>query len=200
MFKDRKDAGKKLAEKLLEYEGDKNAIVVALPRGGVVIGYYLAKRLHLPLDIVCPRKLASPMNPEYALGVVTEAGDIISNYSEDLTSIAEREIQVAKERLKSYREGLPPRDFANKRVILTDDGIATGSTLVGAICTLKEAKEIILAVPVAPKESLEKLRPLVSRVICLEIPELFYAVGQFYKEFEQTSDAEVKTLLREAQR
>ncbi|MCP5470132.1 MAG: phosphoribosyltransferase [Chlamydiales bacterium] len=194
MFKDRHDAGKQLAKALSKYAELPETVVVALPRGGVVVGYEVANSLHLPLDIVCPRKLASPDNPEYALGVVTETGDVIPPALKDL---AEKEIKIAQERLHKFREGMPPRDFVGKRIILIDDGIATGSTLIGAIKTLEKerAREIILAVPVAPLESLRKFISLVDSIVCLETPTPFYAVGQFYKDFEQTTDEEVNTLL-----
>ena len=197
LFINREDAGKRLAKALSKYEGS-SAIVVALPRGGVVVGYYVAKELQLPLDIVCPRKLGAPENPEYAIGVVTEDGAIIrtAKHPADLDAIAKREVVVAQERLREYRTGMPPRNFKGRIVILVDDGLATGSTMLGAIETVKEAKKIILAIPVAPPDTLKKFAKKVDEVICLESPTPFYAVGQFYKEFDQVSDVEVKELMR----
>lgn len=200
-FESREDAGKQLAQKLEAYKTCKNGLVVALPRGGVVCAYYIAKALNWPLDIVCPRKLAAPDNPEYALGVVTEEGTIISTLAHptvDLEAIAEKERLIAQKRLKEYRQGLPRRDFAGKTVILVDDGLATGSTMLGALKSVEEAEKVVIAVPVASKESLALFKEY--EIVCLEQPKIFYAVGQFYKSFEQVPDECVKTLLKETAR
>jgi putative phosphoribosyl transferase len=206
IFKDRVDAGKQLAGKLKEYKGDENAIVVALPRGGVVLGYKIAKELNLPLDIVVPRKIGAPGNPEFACGAITEAGEYVSNPDAGkipeahIKSETEKEKQEAKRRLGLYRPEMPKRDFKGKIIILVDDGIATGLTMEAGIKTLKEmgAKEIIIAVPVSAEDSYQHIKKMVDKIICLEQPMFFGAVGQFYERFDQTEDKEVIELMKKA--
>lgn len=204
IFKDRIDAGKQLVEKLKEYKGDENAIVVALPRGGVVLGNEIARELNLPLDIVVPRKIGAPGNPEFACGAITEAGEYVPNpdagrISEDhIKSETEKEKQESKRRLNLYRPGMRERDFKNKTVILVDDGIATGLTMEAGIKTLKEmgVNEIIVAVPVSAEDSYQRVKEMVKRIICLDQPMFFGAVGQFYEKFDQTEDKEVIELMK----
>lgn len=204
MFRDRVDAGKQLAEKLGSYYRARETIVVALPRGGVIVGHEIAKKLELPLDIVCPRKIGHPYNPEFAIGAVTENGDYILSQEmielpeEVLKKAIETEKQEAERRLELYRKGMPPRHFFEKRIILVDDGLATGSTMKAAIQSIQnsKAKEIILAVPVSPQETLPHFSSLVDRIVCLQAPLHFHAVGQFYAHFEQVTDHEVITILQ----
>lgn len=206
LFKDRQDAGCRLAEALKAYQGKDDTIVIALPRGGVVLGYEVAHALSLPLDIICPRKIGAPFNSEFAVGAITETGEGI--FSEDLIrqfeisksylqAEIEKEKREAESRLKRYRKGRSPRNLKDKRVILVDDGLATGSTMQAAIKSVRAegAKEIVVAIPVAPKDTLERIKPLVDKVVCLTIPPMFYAVGQFYERFDQTTDEEVISLL-----
>lgn len=206
MFLDRHDAGKRLGEKLLFLENAPQTLIIALPRGGVVLGYEMAKMLHLPLDIISPRKIGAPFNPEFAIGAITETGEGI--FSKELIKefgISEEfikhqlaiEKKRAIERLKHYRQNRPPRDLKGKQVILVDDGLATGSTMQAAIMTVKseKAEKILVAIPVSPPNTLRKIESLVTQVICLESPSEFYAVGQFYKHFDQTTDEEVISLL-----
>lgn len=206
IFRDRVDAGRRLGQALQTYANKPDTLVIALPRGGVVIGYKVAMILNLPLDIVCPRKIGAPFNPELAIGAITETGEGI--LSQDLIyelgvsegfikTAMEKEKEKAKWRLDLYRKGRPPRDLKKKCVILVDDGLATGSTMKAAIKTVRaeKAKEIILAVPVAPPDTLTQLEKEVDKTICLEAPSAFYAVGQFYEFFDQTSDEEVIHLL-----
>lgn len=206
IFKDRRDAGKKLAEALKQYQDDKEAIVIALPRGGVVVGFEVAKVLHLPLDIVCPRKMGAPFNPELAIGAITETGekilskDLISSLaiSEDyISKIAEEEKKVALSRLKRFRNNRPNRQLKGKKVIIVDDGLATGATMRAAIKTVKAegAKKIVVAVPVSPPDTAERIENEVDELIALSTPTSFYAVGQFYDHFDQTTDEEVVQLL-----
>ncbi|NGX61444.1 MAG: putative phosphoribosyl transferase [Chlamydiae bacterium] len=206
LFANREEAGEKLAEALKDYKGDENTILIALPRGGVVVGLEVAKHLSLPLDIVCPRKIGAPFNPEYAIGAVTETGEgIISQTLIQQLGITEsylketlaEESKQAKWRHDHYRKGRPPRNLQGKRVILIDDGLATGSTMRAAIKTVKreEASEIVVAVPVSPKETFEHLEQEVDKLIALATPTPFYAVGQFYDSFDQTTDEEVIALL-----
>ena len=206
IFKERKDAGHRLAKVLSEYEAKPQTLILALPRGGVVVGYEVAAALNLPLDIVCPRKIGAPFNPELAIGAVTETGESI--LSDDLIKtlgVSETYIEkaIAKEkeealrRLAYYRQKRPPRQLKGKTVILIDDGLATGSTMRAAIktCRVEGAHRLILAVPVAPPDTLKRLKNEVDEVVCLSTPPSFQAVGQFYSHFDQTSDDEVIALL-----
>lgn len=206
LFQDRNDAGRRLAQQLLPYLDQPNTLVIALPRGGVVVGYEIASFLHLPLDIVCPRKIGAPLSEELAIGAITEMGEGI--LSEDLIRqlhVSEEYIQQAMQkeqkqaqwRLEHYRKGRPPRQLKGKSVILVDDGLATGATMRAAIKTIRaeQAQEIVMAIPVAPSDTLYKLDKEVDKVFCLASPSPFYAVGQFYELFDQTTDEEVILLL-----
>ncbi|MFZ0565765.1 MAG: phosphoribosyltransferase [Chlamydiales bacterium] len=206
IFIDRVDAGRRLAVYLKEYAHNHGGIVIALPRGGVVVGYEVASELNLPLDIVCPRKIGAPLNPELAIGAVTETGESIFNeelvedlgVSKDFIEKAiETEKKEAARRLDHFRKGRPKRNLENKRVILVDDGLATGATMRAAIKTVRKenAKEIIMAIPVAPVDTISKLENEVDQIVCLATPPSFYAIGQFYDEFSQTTDEEVILLL-----
>lgn len=209
IFKDRKEAGAALAKALQAYVDIPNGIVIALPRGGVVVGAVVASLLHLPLDIISPRKIGAPFNPEFAIGAITERGEgifseeIIREYGISEAYVKaeiEKEKKVAMRRLQSYRREMPPRQLFDKTVIIVDDGIATGSTIFAAIKTVKAegAHQIIVAVPVSPKETYKKLATQVSKVVVLATPSPFFAVGQYYEFFDQTSDEEVITLLQQA--
>lgn len=206
-FKDRVDAGKQLAQKLLHYKSNPNVLVVGLPRGGVVVAYEVARQLDAPLDIIVPRKIGMPANPELALGAITQEGEPVWNeaviksfhiHPEDLTDIIEQEKREAARRLSLYRKSRPPLDAKDKIVILIDDGIATGATMRAAIASLRAhgAKKIIIAVPVAPLDMIERIEQDADEVICLSVPRMFFGVGQFYDSFLQTSDEEVIALLK----
>lgn len=208
MFVDRHDAGKKLAAKLKEYSQKSNTVVIGLPRGGVVLAYEVAKELKLPLDIIVPRKIGAPSNPEFAIGAITQEGDgifddaVISSYNipqEYIDSEIKKEKQEAKRRLKEYRGKKPPLDLKNKTVIIVDDGIATGATMQAAIISTRkqQAKDIIVAVPVLAPDNIHKIQPEVDQLIYLAAPKLFMAVGNFYKKFDQTTDQEVISLLKD---
>ncbi|MBS0623995.1 MAG: phosphoribosyltransferase [Verrucomicrobia bacterium] len=205
-FKDRCDAGIQLASHLKQYEQDPEAIVIALPRGGVVIGDILAQKLRLPLDVICPKKVTSIYQPEYALGAVTEKGHFILNpkalqqlklKKEDLIPQIDRQQKEAARRLQLYRQNRPARQLKGKRVLLVDDGIATGLTMEAAIKTAREeqAAQIILVVPVAPPSSLRHLASQVDATICLIQDPDFMAVGCYYESFSQVSDDEVIALM-----
>lgn len=205
-FRDRVDAGRKLAAALERYRDAKDAIVIALPRGGVVVGAEVARELKLPLDIVVPRKIGAPGNPEYAIGAITESGDPVwDQQAVSLTDASEKflaaavatERTEAQRRLTTYRGDQSPRDLKGKTVILVDDGIATGLTMRAAIATIRceGASRIVLTVPVAAADSIAKLRREVDEVVCLHAPQWFGAVGAFYDAFEQTTDDEVVALL-----
>lgn len=208
IFKNRTEAGKQLAQKLNFLKGQE-CVVIGIPRGGVVVAYEISRELKVPLDIEIPRKIGMPHSPETAIGAVTEDGTVIwnqqllsfLNFSEHkMKEIAENQVKEISRRTKIYRGEKPKEELENKNVILVDDGIATGYTIMAAIKSIKKRnpKKIILAVPVAPAEAIRELEKEVDQIICLLIPANFYAVGQFYHDFGQTSDTEVIELLKKA--
>ena len=208
MFRNRVEAGIKLAEALKNYD-NQPGIVIAIPRGGVVVGYEVARGLHLPLDIIIPRKVGAPHQPEVAIGAVTQDGTALFNEGLmnrlDL-SVAEMEPEVEqvvkeiKRRMMAYRGTSELPELTGKDVILVDDGIATGATVLAALKSIKNAgcRKIILAVPVAPPDVIRVLAEEVDELVCLLSEESFYAVGQFYRDFNQTDDEEVINLLNES--
>lgn len=204
MFRDRNHAGLLLAKKLEKYK-NKNGIVLAVPRGGVPIGYIVAKELGLPLEIVLSKKIGHPRNPEFAIGSVSLNGAIVDNNVMDVSweylhDEANRILKSLKEKFKLYMGDKQASDLKGKTVIIVDDGIATGNTIRATIEGIRKntPKEIIIAVPVAPASVLTKLSESADEIICLETPECFFGVGGFYEDFSQVSDAEVKQLLRMA--
>ncbi|MFN6946143.1 MAG: phosphoribosyltransferase [Cytophagaceae bacterium] len=202
MFKNRKDAAYKLAEKLVKYKNS-DGIVMAIPRGGVEIGYVLATELDMFLDVVMIKKIGHPKNPEYAVGSVSLYGRILDHHYDVTQEYIEEETKkirkLLKERHEEYLRGRSPFEIKGKTVILADDGIATGNTLFAAIHTIKKSEpaEIIVAAPLAPAEVVEKLREIVDDVVVEEIPKSFYGVGQFYEDFKPVSDEEAVRLLRD---
>jgi predicted phosphoribosyltransferase len=206
MFRNREEAGKKLAEKLLKYKKDK-PIIFAIPRGGVVVAYEVAKKLKADLDIIIPRKIGAPYEPELAIGAVTEDGTIILNEDlvkelgiskEYIKEEASRQIEEIKRRMKFYRKGKEHKDVKNRSIIIIDDGIATGATMKAAVISLKKKhpKKIIIAVPVAPVDSINEMKKIADEVICLEEHKIFGAIGNFYHDFRQVEDEEVINLLK----
>lgn len=203
MFADREDAGKQLAEKLARYKSE-DAVVLALPRGGVAVGYEIAQALKLPFDIVVVRKIGPPGNPEYAVCAVDEKGTRLCNEGEArkvdekwLAEETERQRQEAVRRIKKYRGNRAPAALQGKTVIIVDDGIATGLTMRLAVAAIKKQRpqKIIVAVPVAPLDAMRELRKE-AEVVVLEPPEEFMgAVGAHYKNFPQVEDEEVIRLL-----
>jgi putative phosphoribosyl transferase len=205
LLRDRVDAGKQLA-KALKTAG-KDAIVLAVPRGGVVVGFEVAKALGITLDIIVTKKIGAPDNPELAIGAVAEDGTFIldddivrqvfvpKGYVEDEVKRMREEIQ---RRLVRYRGSVPYPNLKNREIIVVDDGVATGSTLKAALRLLRGrgASSITIAVPVGPPDTIRELEKLADRVVCLHTPAPFYAIGQFYEDFSQTSDEEVTELLR----
>lgn len=205
IFKDRQSAGKLLAKRLGHLSSDRGTIVLGIPRGGVVVAYEVAKQLHLPLDIIVTRKISHPNQPELALGAVDADGEVIWDREmiddlglmiDDLKGIVEDEVEEIRRREEIYRQGRKRLDITGKAVILVDDGIATGATTLAAIRFLKrhQVKKIILAVPVASKEAVERvIREIgeMGEIIVLEKPGYFHAVGQFYQNFLPVSDEEV---------
>lgn len=203
VIKNRNEAGKKLAEKIFEMLKGAEPTVLAIPRGGVIVGEEIAKKLGCSLDVIISKKITPPSSPEYAIGAITHDGTIYQGQNWDRFSqeakfedeISKKKSEV-KRRLEEYR-GSADYKFDNKTVILVDDGIATGSTVFVLLKWLSERKvnRVILAVPVIPADVFEEMRPLVDSIVTLEIPAEFYAVGQFYEEFDQVSDEEVMTIL-----
>lgn len=206
IFKDRHEAGLKLAQKLEKFRGQSETVVMGLARGGVVVAEAVAKTLHLPLDVIVVRKVGAPGQEELAIGAVDEEGEgffnegiirslnISPHYIQNEVS---RQKKIAQERAALYRKGRKKTSIAGQTVIVVDDGIATGASVRAALLGLKKkgAKTIILAVPVAAVDSLKTLSKEVDETVCLYNPEGFMAVGQFYEKFSQTSDEEVIELL-----
>jgi putative phosphoribosyl transferase len=210
MFNDRSDAGIQLASRLKEYKDKEGVLVLALPRGGVVTGYEIARHLNAPLDIVIVRKIGFPGQPELAIGAVSETGTvvlndyIISGYGvskEYIESEVSRQKEEITRRVKLYRKGKWLSGLEGKTVILVDDGIATGATMKVAIATLREEKlnKLVVALPVAPSSVAEEIEKMVDELICIETPLDFMAVGSYYYDFTQVSDKEVVELLRRSE-
>jgi predicted phosphoribosyltransferase len=208
LFADRADAGRRLADKLAGYANNPNVIVLALPRGGVPIGYEVARRLHVPLDVYVVRKLGVPGHEELAMGALASDGtcvvddDLIGSLGIDEESIEEvvrREIAELRRRESAYRDG-PQPNVAGKIVIVVDDGLATGATMRSAAISLRkrDPAAIVVGVPVAAPRTCASLERVVDRVVCVATPEPFHAVGLYYQNFEQTSDDDVRRLLSRA--
>jgi|SRR3989338_9235578 len=208
IFKDRQSAGKLLTKHLQEYKGTDNVVVLAIPRGGVVVAKEVASDLNLALDIIVTRKIGAPMQPELALGAVDADGEVVWDERmindlglkiEDLADTVKKEVEEIKRREKEYRHERPglAKLIEGKEIILVDDGIATGATTLAAVNYLKrhKAAKIVLAIPVASQEAANKLSEKVDQLIILETPEYFQAVGQFYEEFGEVTDEEVVELL-----
>lgn len=211
MFEDRRDAGIQLAEKLRHYEGREGVLVLALPRGGVVTGFEIARAIGAPLDVVIVRKLGFPGQPELAIGAVSETGAVVLNqriishgrvstkYIDDAVLLQKEEI-VRRQRL--YRGGRSIEKLEGKTIILVDDGVATGATMKAAIATLKEEKieRLVVAVPVSARETADELRTMVDEFVCLYAPADFMAVGGYYRNFSQITDEEVAQILNESRK
>lgn len=206
LFSDRHDAGKRLALQLKKYEARNDVVVLGLTRGGVVTAFEVAAYLKVPLNVVVVRKIGAPGNPELALGAVAECGEGVFNEHligllgvsrEYLASEVERQKTVVKQRLALYRGNAEAPEIKGKTVILVDDGIATGASMRAAIKSVRasKAKKIVLAVPIASPDSLQKIEKEVDEVVCLDAPSFFEAVGSFYRLFDQTTDEEIIRLL-----
>ncbi len=209
-FKNREEAGRRLAERLTSYQGDEAAIILALPRGGVAVGYQLSLGLHLPLDVFITRKLGAPDNPEYALGAVSETGTVYVNLDamaayglshpdvEEVVQVQQREIA---RRQDLYRQGRHFPALTDRNVILVDDGIATGSTFFAAVQSIRPLKprRLIGAIPVGPVDIIPEARKQVDELIILATPDPFWAVGNHYINFAQVSDHDVVEYLNLAE-
>ncbi len=210
-FTDRRDAGKRLAAKLTHYKNNPSAIVLGIPRGGVVVAQEIARALDVPLDVFITRKLGAPMNAELAIGAVASDGAVLLDQQliqqlhispKFIEHERAKQMREMQRRLEMYRRGKPPLGLQNKIVILVDDGIATGATVFAALRALKNKNptRVILAVPVAPRQVLPQLRAACDELELLDAPEPFVAVGYFYQDFEQVTDEEVVRILSEAER
>ncbi len=207
LFKDRKEAGAQIAHRLAPYKNHPKAIVIGLPRGGVVLAAEVAKALSLSLDVVCPRKIGAPINPEFAIGAITETGEGIFDFKairymsvtdDYIESKVAEEKEQAMRRLALFRKGMPPRDLKDKTVLIVDDGLATGSTMKAAIQSIKAegAGKIVAAVPVSPVDTLEEVSEMVDEIVCIAAPPSFQAVGQFYENFSETTDDDVIEIMK----
>jgi len=201
MFNDRIDAANQLAEQLKKYK-NKDGIVLAIPRGGVPVGYVVAQKLNMPLEIFLSKKIGHPNNPEYAIGSVSLSGVVENGSLEDVTEEyiqreSERILKNLKEKYALYMGTKKSTALTNKTVIIVDDGIATGSTIKAAIQATKKSavREIVIAVPVAPQETAIKFSRLVDDFVCILRPSIFHGVGEFYKDFSQVSDNDVMSYL-----
>lgn len=207
MFADRRDAGFQLAKKLKQYK-DKDVLVLALPRGDVVTAAEIARTISAPLDVLIVRKIGFPGQPELAIGAVSETGAVVFNqllvsYGDVTKGYLENEIALLKgeiaRRVRLYRNGKEIERLEGRTIILVDDGVATGASMKAAIVTLKEEKikRLVVALPVAPVRTANELREFCDEFVCLSLPSDFTAVGQFYRDFAQVSDEEVKEILTE---
>ncbi len=207
IFADRLDAGERLAKTLTDYAGIE-CVVLAIPRGGVIVAEVVARALGAQLDVVIPRKIGAPMNPELGIGAVAPGVRVLDQRMIDVLGVSEayveREIEVQEREIErrqlAYREGRPPADVGGKVAIVVDDGVATGGTAVAALrwARAEGASKVVLAVPVAPGQSLARLRREADEVVVLATPEPFFAVGEWYARFDQTSDEEVVAALSRA--
>ncbi len=208
IFQDRRDAGCRLAKRLLHYR-DENPVVLALPRGGVPVGAEISRALDAPLDIIVARKLGAPGQPELAIGAIAPGGVRLINerlvrrlgIPEDwIEQTAEKELAEVQRRMRRFRKDRPASQVIDRSVILVDDGIATGMTARAAIQAIhtEEPRRIILAVPVCEKETAEKLSQEIDELVCLEIPADLWAIGLWYRDFHQVPDEEVIDLLQKS--
>ncbi len=208
VFANRSDAGTRLAERLSGLVGS-NVVVLALPRGGVPVAFEVATALHAPLDVIIVRKLGVPSQPELAMGAIAEGGVRVLNDTvvrsssvsqADIAAVERRELAALDRRARELRGERPPVPLVGRVAVVVDDGIATGST-ARAACRAARAKGaalVVLAVPVAPPDAIVELRSDADEVVCVESPEHLWAVGQWYRDFTQTTDTEVVALLRRA--
>jgi len=209
LFSDRFDAGRRLAQELRDYAGRDDVLVLALPRGGVAVGYQVAMEIGVPLDVFLVRKLGVPGHEELAMGAVASGDVMVLNQDvvaqlnlapEVIDRVAERERRELRRRQRLYRRGQPPREIAGKVVILVDDGLATGATMRAATQAVRQhgPKEIVVAVPTAEPSACAEVSGIVDRVVCLATPTPFLSVGAFYGDFGQVTDDQVRELLARA--
>jgi len=211
VFRDRRHAGQALARMLTAYANRSDVIVLALPRGGVPVGFEVAEALHVTLDVFIVRKLGVPGHEEYAMGALASGGVRVLNRNvvrmldipdADVETVTQSEQRELERRERLYRGDKPPPDVRGRTVLLVDDGLATGSTMLAAVKALHEQQpaRIVVAVPTAAAETCEDLRRAADEVVCATTPAPFRAVGLWYEDFSQTSDEEVRELLTRARR
>jgi putative phosphoribosyl transferase len=209
LFKNRVEAGRRLAAALAGYAGRSDLVVLALPRGGVPVAYEIARALGAPLDVFVVRKLGVPGRPELAMGAIASGGVRVLNHSliealgispAVVETVAAQERREMERRERAYRQHRPPLDVRGRWAILVDDGLATGATMRAAAVALRELgpARTVVAVPAAAREACEELRRHVDEILCAETPEPFVAVGVWYEDFTQTTDDEVRALLEQA--
>ena len=200
MFRDRLEAGRQLAVKLKKYKNE-SGVILAIPRGGVPVAFELAKEFKMPLELVLTKKIGHPSNKEYAIGAASLYDYFIVPNENVTPQYIEEELVNIRSRLnemsRKFMKGKSPIQLKGKTIIIVDDGIATGNTLMGTINLLKKSnpKKIVIAVPVASKIAFYKLSKEVDEIVALLIPEIFHGVGEFYEDFEQVTDEEVNELL-----
>jgi putative phosphoribosyl transferase len=210
-YRDRTDAGRRLAAELWKYAGRPDVIVLALPRGGVPVAYEVARALRAPLDVFVVRKLGLPAHPELAMGAIASGGIRVLDQTairrfgvteQEVAAVAAAEERELDRRERRYREGGSLPDVAGKTVILVDDGLATGATMAAAATALRtlHPARLIVAVPVSAPDTCEAFRAIADEVVCAATPEPFLAVGMWYDDFSQTTDEEVHELLTRAAR
>jgi predicted phosphoribosyltransferase len=206
IFQDRADAGRRLATKLAKYTDRSDVIVLALPRGGVPVGFEVAHQLGVPLDVFLVRKLGVPGREELAMGAIASGGvrvvneDVVRELGIDerwIDMVAAKELAELRRREEAYRDGRSAPVVRDKTVILVDDGLATGATMRAAVAALRQMvpARIVVAVPVGASQTCEELRGLADEVVCFQEPRTFRAVGIWYRDFGQTTDDEVRELL-----
>jgi predicted phosphoribosyltransferase len=211
LFQDRRSAGKQLAARLLHYRDNPEVLVLALPRGGVPVAYEVARELHVPLDVFVVRKLGVPGHEELAMGAIASGGVQVLNQDVlgelrisqlDIEAAALRETLELERRERDYRNGRPPLEVHGRTAILIDDGLATGATMRAAIAALRQrdAGKIVVAVPVAAARTSCEMERYADEMVCLLTPQEFEAVGEWYQDFSQTSDEEVRLLLEKRNR
>ncbi len=209
LFQDRAEAGRELASRLQQFAHRRDVLVLALPRGGVPVGYEVARALNAPLDVFVVRKLGVPWQPELAMGAIASGGTLVLNQevvhgiglpAGEIEQVAQREQKELEARERRYRGDRPPMEVEGKTIILVDDGLATGSSMRAAARALRDRgpERIVIAIPVAAAVTCDGLRAEGNEVVCVATPEPFLAVGQWYREFSQTTDAEVHELLERA--
>lgn len=208
-FADRRAAGRELASRLPGYSGRRDVVVLALPRGGVPVAYEIARALDAPMDVFLVRKLGLPDNPELAMGAIASGGvrvlndDVVGWYrvpAHVIDRVASREAIELDRRERAYREGRPPAELQGRIVLLVDDGLATGSSMKAAVQAVRQRKpaRVVVAVPVGAPDTCLELEAFADEVVCARRPEPFSAVGRWYRDFSQTTDDEVRALLRAA--